>query len=92
VPSGGLVHREHGFVTKAPRGKAGRTAEIRSLQLQIDRRGAAHISALSGPLDLTQGGTRTLEAPFLIGCEVGDDAGMASVIPTVVRVRGRRGA
>jgi hypothetical protein len=92
VPSGRLVHRGRRFVTKPTRGKAGRKAEIHSLHLQIDRQGAAHISALSGPLDLTQGGTRTLDAPFLIGCEVGDDAGMASVIPTVVRVRGRRGA
>jgi hypothetical protein len=90
VPSSRLVRRRHSFLTRPVRGKK-RQTDVRSLRVDVDRRGAAHIAIVSGPLDLTAGGTRTLAEPFVVGCEVGDDSGMGNAIPRVVRLRGPRG-
>jgi hypothetical protein len=91
VGAGRLKARGRTFVTKLSRRNSLRT-QLRLLRIQIDRRGGVHFTAVSGAVDLTQGGTRTLAAPFTVGCEVGDDGAMAYAVPRVVRARGPRGA
>ena len=89
VPSKQLTEHRGTFSIKVSRRNRVRSA-LRSLRVDLDRRGGVRVTAASGAVDLTQGGTRTLVAPFTIGVEVGDDSGMTTALPRVVRARGRR--
>jgi hypothetical protein len=66
------------------------TTPVRALRVDVLGRGGVRFTATSKNVDLTQGGTRTLTPPFTISCEVGDDSGMATIVPRVIRVGRRR--
>jgi len=52
---------------------------LRSLKLRLARDGTVRVVASSAPVDLLRGGERTLEPPFTLSLEVGDDAGTVAV-------------
>jgi len=52
---------------------------LRSLKLRLAGDGTVRVMALSAPVDLLRGGERTLEPPFTLSLEVGDDAGTVAV-------------
>ena len=52
---------------------------LRSLKLRLSRDGTVRVVASSAPVDLLRGGERTLEPPFTLSLEVGDDAGTVAV-------------
>ncbi len=48
-------------------------------KLRLARDGTVRVVASSAPVDLLRGGERTLEPPFTLSLEVGDDAGTVAV-------------
>ena len=53
--------------------------DLRSFKLKLAGDGTVRVVAFSAPVDLLRGGERTLEPPFTLSLEVGDDAGTVAV-------------
>ncbi len=88
VPKKSLVRSGRSFtIVPRPRSTLGR--DLRSFRVTLARGGQVRVSALSAPVDLLRGGLRTLEPPFTLGFEVGDDAGTVAVPCTLGPSGGR---